>query len=136
MSSDDFSNSDVDDPIDEMFDYNNDGQLDSGERANENAYYANGGSFPKDIVNDRSAELPYKILMFFIFIYATVAGIDNIMDHFSEERERDRERARQEEEFRDAQTVNYFYDDGTESDEENSYDDKYQIMDEKPIEWQ
>lgn len=51
MSSDDFSNSDVDDPIDEMFDYNNDGQLDSGERANENAYYANGGSFPKDIVN-------------------------------------------------------------------------------------
>lgn len=59
MSSDDFSNSDVDDPIDEMFDYNNDGQLDSGERANENAYYANGGSFPKDIVNSTKKKDTY-----------------------------------------------------------------------------
>jgi|GEM_PF-5637776 len=71
MSSDDFSNSDVDDPIDEMFDYNNDGQLDSGERANENAYYANGGSFPKDIVNSTKKKI-LTVAVTFLLALATV----------------------------------------------------------------
>ena len=54
----------------------------------------------------------------------------------SDDRKRDRDDAKREEEFDKAQTVNYFYDDGTESDPDNSYDDKYDIEFDKYYRWE
>ncbi|RRF96854.1 MAG: hypothetical protein DUD27_02845 [Lachnospiraceae bacterium] len=126
MSFDDFSNRDVNDSIDEMFDYNHDGELNSSEQANVNAYRERIGSR----ISLRRG--PYGILVFFLAVYSFMLMIESISnyDAGADQRERAKDMKAQREEFENAQTVNYFYDDGTESDEDNSYDDKYNITSE------
>lgn len=126
MSFDDFSNRDVNDPIDQMFDYNHDGKMNSSEQANANAYRESVGSR----LSLRRG--PYGILVFFLAVYVFMLAIESISnyDADADKREREKDMKAQREEFENAQTVNYFYDDGTESDEDNSYDEEYDITSE------
>ena len=124
MSFDDFSNRDVNDPIDEMFDYDHDGKMNSSEQANANAYRESVGSR----LSLRRG--PYGILVFFLAVYVFMLAIESINDYSlgADKRKEDKDMKAKQEEFENEQTVNYFYDDGTESDEYNSYDEEYFIQ--------
>ncbi|MGN0241245.1 MAG: hypothetical protein ACI4CS_06125 [Candidatus Weimeria sp.] len=132
MSFDDFSNRDVNDPIDEMFDFDHDGRLNSGEQANVNAYREKTGQSLGSRLSLRKG--PYGILVFFLCVYLFMLAVESISNYAAgaDEREDEKNVKAKKEEFVNAQTVNYFYDDGTESDEDNSYDDKYDIRYEGP----
>ena len=69
MSFDDFSNRDVNDPIDQMFDYNHDGKMNSSEQAIANAYRESVGSR----LSLRRG--PYGILVFFLAVYVFMLAI-------------------------------------------------------------
>ena len=109
-----------------MFDYNHDGKMNSSEQANANAYRESVGSR----LSLRRG--PYGIFVFFLAVYVFMLAIESISnyDADADKREREKDMKAQREEFENAQTVNYFYDDGTESDEDNSYDEEYDITSE------
>lgn len=135
MSFSDFSNRDVHNSTDSMFDYNRDGQIDPNEQANINNY-----NEQMSKQTGRSSFNPgcSGIFIFIIVIIMFISAVNSCADYMadSDDRKRDRDDANREEEFDKAQTVNYFYDDGTESDPDNSYDDKYDIEFDKYYRWE